>query len=36
MWRLRPYFPVSRGRANVDGRRVLSGMILFNRNGLLI
>ena len=30
--RLRPYFPWSRGRARVDGRRVLSGIIFFNRN----
>jgi len=32
--RLRPYFPKSRGRARVDDRRVLSGIIFINRNGL--
>ena len=31
---LRPYFPMSRGRARVDDRRVLSGIIFINRNGL--
>ena len=34
MVRLRPYFPMSRGRARVDDRRVLSGIIFINRNGL--
>ena len=34
MGRLRPYFPMSRGTARVDDRRVLSGIIFFNRNGL--
>jgi len=34
MVRLRPYFPKSRGRARVDDRRVLSGIIFINRNGL--
>jgi transposase len=34
MWRLRLYFPMSRGRARVDDRRVLSGIIFINRNGL--
>jgi transposase len=34
MDRLRPYFPKSRGRARVDDRRVLSGIIFINRNGL--
>ena len=34
MERLRPYFPKSRGRARVDDRRVLSGIIFINRNGL--
>jgi len=34
MQRLRPYFPRSRGRARVDDRRILSGIIFFNRNGL--
>jgi len=34
MERLRPFFPKSRGRARVDDRRVLSGIIFINRNGL--
>jgi transposase len=34
MGRLRPYFPMSRGRARVDDRGVLSGIIFINRNGL--
>jgi transposase len=34
MRRLRPFFPKSRGRARVDDRRVLSGIIFINRNGL--
>ncbi|WP_157063745.1 IS5 family transposase [Phaeobacter sp. 11ANDIMAR09] len=34
MARLRPFFPKSRGRARVDDRRVLSGIIFINRNGL--
>lgn len=34
MQRLRPNFPKSRGRARVDDRRVLSGIIFINRNGL--
>lgn len=34
MDRLRPYFPKVRGRARVDDRRVLSGIIFINRNGL--
>jgi hypothetical protein len=34
MGRLRPYFPMSRSRARVDDRRVLSGIIFINRNGL--
>jgi transposase len=34
MVRLRPYFPKSRGRSRVDDRRVLSGIIFINRNGL--
>ena len=33
MMRLRPYFPLGRGRARVDDKRVLSGIILFNRIG---
>lgn len=32
--RLRPFFPKPRGRARVDDRRVLSGIIFVNRNGL--
>ena len=31
---LRPYFSMSRGRARVDDRGVLSGIIFINRNGL--
>ena len=34
MERRRPFFPKSRGRARVDDRRVLSGIIFINRNGL--
>ncbi|AML51715.1 transposase [Falsihalocynthiibacter arcticus] len=34
MVRLRPYFPRVRGRARVDDRRVLNGIIFINRNGL--
>ncbi len=34
MARLRPFFPKSRGRPRVDDRRVLSGIIFINRNGL--
>ena len=34
MERLRPFFPKPRGRARVDDRRVLSGIIFVNRNGL--
>jgi transposase len=34
MRRLEPFFPKSRGRARVDDRRVLSGIIFMNRNGL--
>lgn len=33
MTRLRPCFPKSRGKALVDDRRVLSGIIFINRNG---
>ena len=33
--RLRPFFPKSRGRARVDDRRVLSGIIHVNRGGLM-
>ena len=32
--RLVPYFPRSRGKARVDDRRVLSGIIHVQRNGL--
>ena len=35
MARLQPYFPKSHGRERVDDRRVLSGIIFVNRNGLL-
>ena len=34
MARLRPHFPKSHGRPRVDDRRVLSGIIFVNRNGL--
>jgi transposase len=34
MERLRPFFPKSRGQPRVDDRRVLSGIIFINRNGL--
>ena len=34
MDRLRPFFPKSHGRPRVDDRRVLSGIIFINRNGL--
>ncbi len=34
MGRLKPYFPKSRGKPRVDDRRVLSGIIFINRNGL--
>jgi len=34
MTRLEPYFPKSHGRPRVDDRRVLSGIIFVNRNGL--
>ena len=32
--RLRPFFPKSHGRPRVDNRRVLSGIVFVNRNGL--
>ena len=32
---LRPYFPKSRGKPRVDDRRVLSGIIFIQRNGLM-
>ena len=34
MARLNPFFPVSHGVPRVDDRRVLSGIIFINRNGL--
>lgn len=34
MARLAPYFPKSHGKPRVDDRRVLSGIIFVNRNGL--
>ncbi|EAR52143.1 transposase orfA IS5 family element [Oceanicola granulosus HTCC2516] len=34
MARLKPYFPKSHGKPRVDDRRVLSGIIFVNRNGL--
>ena len=34
MTRLRPYCPKSHGLRRVDDRRVLSGIIFVNRNGL--
>lgn len=34
MAKLSPFFPKSHGEPRVDDRRVLSGIILFNRNGL--
>ena len=34
MERLRPYFPLSHGVPRVDDKRVLSGIIFINRNGL--
>ena len=34
MARLQPFFPQSHGRPRVDDRRVLSGIIFINRNGL--
>ncbi len=32
--RIEPFFPNSHGKPRVDDRRVLSGMIFINRNGL--
>jgi transposase len=34
MARLKPFFPKSHGAPRVDDRRVLSGIIFINRNGL--
>ncbi len=31
---LRPYFPKGHGKPRVDDQRVLSGILLVNRNGL--
>lgn len=33
--RLKPYFPKSRGKPRVDDRKVLSGIIFIQRNGLM-
>ena len=35
MARLRPSFPKSRGKPRVDDRRMLSGIIFIQRNGLM-
>lgn len=35
MDRLRPFFPKARGKSRVDDRRVLSGIIFIQRNGLM-
>jgi transposase len=34
MARLKPFFPKSHGKPRVDDRRVLSGIVFVNRNGL--
>lgn len=34
MARLEPYFPKNHGKTRVDDRRVLSGIVFVNRNGL--
>ncbi|GBR48059.1 hypothetical protein GRO01_10070 [Gluconobacter roseus NBRC 3990] len=34
MERLQPFFPKSHGKPRVDDRRVLSGIIFVNRNGM--
>ncbi len=34
MERLRPFFPKSHGKPREDNRRVLSGIVSVNRNGL--
>ena len=34
MERLKPFFPKSHGKPRVDDKRVLSGIIFINRNGL--
>jgi len=33
--RLKPFFPKSRGKPRVDDRKVLSGIIFVQRNGLM-
>jgi transposase len=35
MERLKPYFPKSRGKPRVDDRKVLSGIVFIQRNGLM-
>ncbi len=35
MAHLEPFFPKSHGKPRVDDRRLLSGIILINRNGFL-
>ena len=34
MERLKPFFPLSHGKPRVDDRKVLSGIVFINRNGL--
>ncbi len=34
MARLEPFFPASHGKPRVDDKRVLSGIVFINRNGL--
>ena len=34
MERLKPFYPKSHGKPRVDDRRVLSGIVFINRNGL--
>ncbi len=34
MAKLKPFFPKSHGKPRVDDKRVLSGIIFINRNGL--
>ena len=34
MERIRPFFPKRQGKPRVDDRRVLSGIVFVNRNGL--
>ena len=36
MARLEPCFPKSHGKSRVDDRRILSGMIFINRNGVRV